>query len=219
MPKPCQVRVISPPFLSNGATSRTSAKPRHGRPGPPGAGSARRSAGRSAGGHRPGPGTTGTGPGRAARCRRCGRGRVTLRVRNPQPAQELGEVAVVVWRQDQVPVVGRGAAGQRPREQPILGLAQDILEGGEVAVLAEEGGACRGPVEGVVDVAAAGTTRAPERNLTPRPGFVKTPDHLFSPFFSPSHARSGLGRAVARLPRAVDEGTAPAVRNDTLTDH
>src|SRR5262249_37325437 len=127
----------------------------------------------------------GPGPGRAAV------GVVPLGVGDSQPAQVLGQVAVALGPEDQVPVVGHQAVGQEAHGPEVGGLSEDGLEGGVVAILAEQGGGAEGGVEHVGDVAAGGAAGSAwhgGKSNPPGPTLSteKTPD----PFSSPNIPRT-----------------------------
>ena len=62
-------------------------------------------------------------------------------MRQGQPVQEVGQVAVVVRPEDEMEVVGHEAIGQQPHGPCILGLSEDAFKGGVVGVFVEVGGA------------------------------------------------------------------------------
>jgi hypothetical protein len=65
-------------------------------------------------------------------------------MRQGQPVQEVGQLAVLLRPQDEVEVVGHEAIGQQARGCRVLSLAQDALKGGVVAVFVGNGGAAHG---------------------------------------------------------------------------
>ncbi len=75
-----------------------------------------------------------------------------------QPVEEIREFAVLMRPENEVEVVGHEAVGQQAHRHLVLGLAQDTLEGGVVAVFVENGGTSHGAVEDVVDIAASSST-------------------------------------------------------------
>ena len=77
---------------------------------------------------------------------------VPLGVGDRQPTHELRQIAVVCRPKQQVPMVGHQTVAQEADRLPVLGLPQDLFEGGVIAVFMKEGGAAHSPIEHVVDI-------------------------------------------------------------------
>jgi hypothetical protein len=82
---------------------------------------------------------------------------VAADVGGQQPHHVVAQVAVGARPEDQVEVIRQQAVGEEADRGALAGLAQQVDEGGEVAVLVEEGAAAVAPVEDVVTVAALGS--------------------------------------------------------------
>jgi hypothetical protein len=133
---------------------------------------------------------------KAALVKRPGTAAVVVRVpthgmRQGQPMQELGQFAVLMGPDNEVEVIGHEAIGQQAHGHFVLGLAQDALEGGVVAVLMEDGGACYGMVEDVVDETtgssawSSGHAHTLRQPPTPDKIYESRPLFLSDPFFCP----------------------------------
>ena len=74
----------------------------------------------------------------------------SLRVREGQPAHEVGQLPLFSRPQHEVPVVGHQAPVQDADRHPLVRLDQDALEGDKVLVLLEQPQPAVGPVEHVI---------------------------------------------------------------------
>jgi len=83
-----------------------------------------------------------------------------LRVRDGQPAHEFGQIAVLGWPYDEMPVVGHKAKAQQADRLPFLRLPQHLDEGRVIPFFLEDLGAARSPIEDVVNETAAGKPQA-----------------------------------------------------------
>ena len=87
---------------------------------------------------------------------RSAKGVPALRVSQCQPAHELRQLAVLSRPDQQMPMVGHQAIGQKPRLRSFDSLSQHSLEGGIIAVRIEQLQLCNRAVQDVIDVASLG---------------------------------------------------------------
>jgi hypothetical protein len=92
-----------------------------------------------------------------------------LRVRQGQPADESGQVAIVLWGDEQVPVIGHHTISQEGHRMLFLRFTQDTLERLIVPRLVEYRPTAIGPVQHMIDQAAHSGTQGPAHgpSLTP----------------------------------------------------
>jgi hypothetical protein len=76
-----------------------------------------------------------------------------LGMRQGDPVQVAGQLAILLGPENQMPVRRHQAEGEQADGDVVMGLAQDLEERGVVAVLLKEGSAACGPVEGGEDKA------------------------------------------------------------------
>jgi hypothetical protein len=76
-----------------------------------------------------------------------------------QPAEEVGDLAVGLGPDDEVPVVGQDAVGEDADGVPPMRLDDDLLIRLEVGVLVEEADPADRPVQDVVDLTCRSLSR------------------------------------------------------------
>ena len=82
---------------------------------------------------------------------------ITADMGGKQPAHVIAQVAVAARPEDEMEVVGHEAIGQEADRDAFAGLAEQLEEGSEIAVLVEDGAARVPAVENVVAVTAQGS--------------------------------------------------------------
>src|SRR3990172_2393641 len=96
----------------------------------------------------------------------------TLRVRQREPADELGQLAIASWPNQHVPMIGQHAVGQQSRFGPFNGLPQHLLERLVVPVVLEDCHPRVRAVQDVVNVASlGGSVRSSHATILPTQPF------------------------------------------------